>query len=54
MSGVIAAGSEITAQAGAEMLAQGGNAFDAIVAAALATASGEPTPPALQVAVSFS
>ena len=43
MSGVIAAGSEITAQAGAEMLAQGGNAFDAIVAAALATASGEPT-----------
>ena len=43
MSGVIAAGSEVTAQAGAEMLARKGNAIDAIVAAALATAAGEPT-----------
>ena len=38
MSGVIAAGSDITAQAGAEMLAQGGNAFDAMIATDLALA----------------
>ena len=46
MIGVIAAGSEVTAQAGAEMLARNGNAVDAIVAAALATAapSGGPEP----------
>lgn len=33
--GVIAAGHRLTAEAGAEMLRQGGNAFDAVVAAAL-------------------
>ena len=43
MIGVVSAGSEVTAQAGAEMLAQGGNAIDAIVASALATSAGEPT-----------
>lgn len=32
--GVIAAGHQLTAEAGAEMLRQGGNAFDAVVAAA--------------------
>ncbi|QQE67174.1 gamma-glutamyltransferase [Leptolyngbya sp. BL0902] len=34
--GVIAAGHPLTAEAGAEMLRQGGNAFDAVVAAAFA------------------
>jgi gamma-glutamyltranspeptidase/glutathione hydrolase len=36
-SGVIAAGHNATAEAGAEMLRQGGNAFDAVVAAAFAS-----------------
>ncbi|MCA9540681.1 MAG: gamma-glutamyltransferase, partial [Myxococcales bacterium] len=43
MHGVIAAGSEPTAKAGAEVLAAGGNAVDAAVAACFATAAGEPT-----------
>ena len=43
MHGVIAAGSDPTADAGAEILAAGGNAADAAVAACFATASGEPT-----------
>jgi gamma-glutamyltranspeptidase/glutathione hydrolase len=41
--GVVAAGSETTATAGGEILAAGGNAVDAAVAACLATAAGEPT-----------
>ena len=43
MQGVIAAGSAPTADAGAEVLAEGGNAVDAAVAACFATAVGEPT-----------
>ncbi len=43
MGGVVAAGSEPTAEAGAEVLDAGGNAVDAVVAACFATASGEPT-----------
>ena len=42
MRGVIAAGSTTTADAGAEILALGGNAVDAAVAACFATAAGEP------------
>ena len=40
--GLIAAGSPHTARAGAEIFAAGGNAIDAIVAAALATPIAEP------------
>lgn len=40
--GVIAAGSAATAEAGAEILARGGNAVDAAVAACFATGAGEP------------
>ena len=40
--GIVAAGSRATAQAGAEVLARGGNAVDAAVAACLATGAGEP------------
>ena len=43
MRGVIAAGSDVTANAGAEILRAGGNAVDAAVGACLATAAGEPT-----------
>ncbi len=43
MHGVIAAGSEPTAAAGAEVLRRGGNAADAAAAACFATAIGEPT-----------
>ena len=43
MKGAIAAGSESTAAAGAEILEAGGNAVDAAVAACLATSAGEPT-----------
>ncbi|MBW2456377.1 MAG: gamma-glutamyltransferase [Deltaproteobacteria bacterium] len=43
MHGIIACGSEPTAQAGAEILERGGNAADAAVAACFATATGEPT-----------
>ncbi len=43
MHGVIAAGSAPTAEAGAEILARGGNAADAAIAACFATAAGEPT-----------
>jgi gamma-glutamyltranspeptidase/glutathione hydrolase len=43
MKGAIAAGSIPTAEAGAEILAQGGNAVDAAVAACFAVAAGEPT-----------
>lgn len=43
MHGVIAAGSAPTAEAGAEILARGGNAVDAAVAACFATSAGEPT-----------
>jgi gamma-glutamyltranspeptidase/glutathione hydrolase len=42
MHGVIAAGSEHTARAGAEVLRRGGNAADAVAAACFATAAGEP------------
>lgn len=42
MQGVIAAGSAPTAEAGAEILARGGNAVDAAVAACFATSAGEP------------
>ena len=41
--GVVAAGSPETAGAGAEVLARGGNAVDAVVASCLATAAGEPS-----------
>lgn len=43
MPGVIAAGSAPTADAGAAILASGGNAIDAAAAACFATAVGEPT-----------
>ncbi|MFP6685824.1 MAG: gamma-glutamyltransferase [Polyangiaceae bacterium] len=43
MGGVIAAGSQATVDAGAAILAAGGNATDAAVAACFATAVGEPT-----------
>ena len=42
VEGVVAAGSQATAQAGVEALQAGGNAVDAAVAAALSTAAGEP------------
>jgi gamma-glutamyltranspeptidase/glutathione hydrolase len=42
MHGVIAAGSAPTAEAGAAILARGGNAVDAAVAACFATSAGEP------------
>jgi gamma-glutamyltranspeptidase / glutathione hydrolase len=42
MHGVIAAGSQPTAGAGAEVLRRGGNAADAVAAACFATAAGEP------------
>lgn len=42
MHGVIAAGSAPTAEAGASVLALGGNAVDAAVAACFATSAGEP------------
>lgn len=41
--GAIATGHEISAQAGAEILAQGGNAVDAATAAAFAACTAEPT-----------
>lgn len=40
--GAVAAGSRYTAQAGIEVLREGGNAVDAVVAACLGTAAGEP------------
>lgn len=40
--GVVAAGHQITAQAAAEILEEGGNAYDAILAAALAATVAEP------------
>ena len=43
MKGVIAAGSQPTIDAGAEILRAGGNAIDALVAASFAVAVGEPT-----------
>ncbi len=43
MNGAIAAGSIPTAEAGTEILARGGNAVDAAVAACFAVAAGEPT-----------
>jgi len=43
MKGVISAGSIPTAEAGAAILADGGNAVDAAVAACFAVAAGEPT-----------
>ncbi|MGC1309823.1 MAG: gamma-glutamyltransferase [Phormidesmis sp.] len=43
MAGVVAAGHEKTAEAGQEILQAGGNAFDAVVAAALAACVAEPT-----------
>jgi len=42
MRGVVAAGHELTARAGVEMLEQGGNAFDAAVAAVFASSVCEP------------
>src|ERR671938_2121675 len=39
--GVIAAGHELTAEAGARMLREGGNAFDAAVCAVLASFAAE-------------
>src|SRR5919108_624871 len=46
MRGAIAAGHEVTAETGARVLAQGGNAVDACVAAAFASWVAESTPPA--------
>ena len=43
MRGVISAGSMPTAEAGAQVLSNGGNAMDAAVAACFAVAAGEPT-----------
>ena len=43
MNGAIAAGSEATAYAGAEILRAGGNAVDAAVGACFAVGAGEPT-----------
>ena len=43
MNGAIAAGSQATARAGAEILRAGGNAVDAAVGACFAVAAGEPT-----------
>ena len=55
MSGVIAAGSEITAQAGAEMLAQGsGQPLMLLSLRPWLRPRANPHSPALQVAVSFS
>jgi len=42
MKGVIAAGDRLTAEAGAEILREGGNAFDAVCAAMLAAPLAEP------------
>jgi gamma-glutamyltranspeptidase/glutathione hydrolase len=42
MSGVIAAGHELTAQSGAEVLRAGGNAFDAVLAALATACVAEP------------
>lgn len=42
MRGTVSAGDRLTAQAGAEMLRRGGNAFDAAVAAMLAAPMSEP------------
>ncbi|MDQ7056642.1 MAG: gamma-glutamyltransferase, partial [Persephonella sp.] len=42
MKGVIAAGDRLTAEAGAQMLKKGGNAFDAAVAAMLTAPLTEP------------
>ncbi|WP_029519972.1 gamma-glutamyltransferase [Persephonella sp. IF05-L8] len=42
MKGVIAAGDKLTAEAGAEILKKGGNAFDAAIAALLAAPLAEP------------
>ena len=42
MKGIIAAGDKLTAKAGAEILENGGNAFDAAVAAAFAAPLAEP------------
>ena len=41
MQGAIAAGNKVTAEAGASMLAQGGNAIDACIVAAFAAAVAE-------------
>ena len=43
MAGVVAAGHSKTAEAGKIILEAGGNAFDAAVAAALASCVAEPT-----------
>ena len=42
MKGVVAAGDKLTAEAGAEILREGGNAFDAAVAACFAAPMAEP------------
>src|SRR5919108_6111271 len=41
MNGVVAAGHHLTAEAGAEILREGGNAFDAAVCAVMASLSVE-------------
>lgn len=41
-SGLIGAGNQVTAEVGAEILAAGGNAFDAVIAAAYVAAFSEP------------